>query len=82
MLFIYIQIHATAPVSGDDREAPIFVDVVDLPPWFKGLKTPPEKPSRMSDRNMVVKKRLFPKARLRGFRHEGIFSFAGRAEDG
>ena len=61
MLFIYIQIHATAPVSGDDREAPIFVDVVDLPPWFKGLKTPPEKPSRMSDRNMVVKKEIIPK---------------------
>ncbi|HZX36677.1 MAG TPA: TonB family protein [Thermodesulfobacteriota bacterium] len=60
-LFIYIQTHAAALVSRDDRKEPIFVDVVDLPPWFKGLKTPPVKPSRISDRNMVAKKEIIPK---------------------
>ncbi|MEK7880937.1 MAG: energy transducer TonB [Deltaproteobacteria bacterium] len=60
-LFTYIQTRKTAPAVRDDGKTPIFVDVVDLPPWFKGLKTPPEKPSRMSDRNMVAKKEIIPK---------------------
>lgn len=66
-LFIYIQTHATAPVSRDNRKEPVFVDVVYLPPWFKGLKTPPAKSSRISDRNMVAKKEIIPKgAHARG----------------
>ncbi|MFZ3071726.1 MAG: energy transducer TonB [Thermodesulfobacteriota bacterium] len=71
VLFIYnTQTHKTATIVPDERKTPIFVDVVDLPPWLKGVKETPEKPSRMSDRNMVVKKETVPEGAPKGYREK------------
>ena len=68
VLLIYnTQIHKTAPIVPDGKKTPIFVDVVDLPPWLKGVKETPEKPSSMSDRNVVVKKETVPKGAPKGY---------------
>lgn len=69
-LFIYTQTHKTALSVKDDKKEPVFVDVVDLPPWFKGVKKTPEKSSRISDRTMVAEKETVPQGAAKRHREK------------